>query len=250
LRSEWFIFPSAFLFILLLPLSVFGAHPLITDDTGTQGKGKAQLELNTEFGHDEEEGEETDFFELDSILSYGVSDPVDIVLTIPFAHINADDAESGFGDLAVEVKWRFYEKENFSLAVKPVLAIPTGDDERGLGAGRINCGLVLIATLEMAPFAFHANAGYLRAENTSEEREDIWSGSVASMYAWRDNLTIVGNIGVERNPEKGASNHPAFILGGLIYSVRENLDLDIGVKTGLNEAETDYSLLAGMARRF
>jgi len=34
--------------ITLLTAGVaFGAHPLITDDTGTQGKGKFQLEVNS-----------------------------------------------------------------------------------------------------------------------------------------------------------------------------------------------------------
>ncbi len=34
--------------------AAFAAHPLITDDTGTQGKGKFQVEVNSEFGYDKE----------------------------------------------------------------------------------------------------------------------------------------------------------------------------------------------------
>ena len=37
--------------------TVFAAHPLITDDTGTQGKGKFQLEVNGEYAHEDEDGE-------------------------------------------------------------------------------------------------------------------------------------------------------------------------------------------------
>ena len=40
------------------------------------------------------------------------------------------------------------------------------------------------------------------------------------------------------------------ILGGLIYSVSENFDLDFGVKFGLNKPETDFAILAGIALRF
>jgi hypothetical protein len=45
---------------------------------------------------------------------------------------------------------------------------------------------------------------------------------------------------MERNPEKTSDIHPAFILGGLIYAVSGNLDIDLGVKAGLNMTETDY----------
>lgn len=43
---------------------------------------------------------------------------------------------------------------------------------------------------------------------------------------------------------------PAFILGGLIYSISKNLDIDFGIKGGLNKPETDYAILAGIAWRF
>jgi hypothetical protein len=42
----------------------------------------------------------------------------------------------------------------------------------------------------------------------------------------------------------------AFVLGGLIYSLSENLDLDLGVKGGLTHTETDIAIMAGLAWRF
>lgn len=65
-----------------------------------------------------------------------------------------------------------------------------------------------------------------------------------------ENLKAVGNIGIERNPDKGSKTDPAFILAGLIYSLSKDLDIDVGVKAGLNEAESDYTILAGLTWRF
>lgn len=48
----------------------------------------------------------------------------------------------------------------------------------------------------------------------------------------------------------GARMHPAFVVGGLIYSVTENFDFDLGIKSGLNDAEPNTALLLGVARRF
>lgn len=48
-----FVF-SLFTFHYILSSASFAAHPHITDDTGTQGKGKFQLEVNSEFAYDKE----------------------------------------------------------------------------------------------------------------------------------------------------------------------------------------------------
>ena len=46
-----------FVLLLIAACPSWAAHPLITDDTGTQGKGKYQLELNGQYDWDEEEVE-------------------------------------------------------------------------------------------------------------------------------------------------------------------------------------------------
>jgi hypothetical protein len=60
----------------------------------------------------------------------------------------------------------------------------------------------------------------------------------------------VANAGCEKTADKESKINPAFILGGIIYSPVEYLDLDIGYKHGLNSPETDYTLLAGLTVRF
>jgi long-subunit fatty acid transport protein len=98
--------------------------------------------------------------------------------------------------------------------------------------------------------AFHLNLGYKRNENTVDEREDIWHASLAGEYKVMKNLKLVADIGAERNTDKSSDTNPAFILGGFIYTIRENVDIDFGVKAGLNKAEADITYLAGMALRF
>ncbi len=40
------------------------------------------------------------------------------------------------------------------------------------------------------------------------------------------------------------------MLGGLVYAVNDNLDLDIGIKNALNSAEADRTYLFGITFRF
>jgi len=241
--------------ILSCATAAFAAHPLITDDAGTMGAGKGQLEMNGEYGHDKEDGVTSTKTEGAAILSFGLSDTVDLVVGLPYQHLRVKEPdatmhENGISDTAIEVKWRFYEHDDLSLAIKPGLTLATGDDEKGLGAGKTNYSLFFIASQEMAPWAFHLNLGYIRHENTLDEAKDIWHASLASSLALTEDLHAVANIGIEKNPVKLTDTDPAFFLVGLIYSLSEHVDLDCGVKYGLNASETDYTLLAGLTWKF
>ena len=130
--------------------------------------------------------------------------------------------------------------------MKPGLTLPTGDEDKGLGAGKSGYGAFLICSLDRSPFMVHTNIGYFRNQNKSGERENLWYASLASDYAVNDALTAVANICLETNPDPETDTPPAFLLGGLIYSVNDTIDIDGGVKFGLNKYEADYSFLAGM----
>ncbi|KAF0144915.1 MAG: hypothetical protein FD156_1486 [Nitrospirae bacterium] len=265
----------AIVVVLLWSGLAFAAHPLISDDTGTQGKGKFQLEVNSEFTYEKERQYKADEDkwetkketggELATILSYGITDNVDVVLGLPYQWkktridnvVTTDKTEQGDGisDMSLEVKWRFYEKDGLSFAMKPGLILPTGNENKGLGNGRDSYAFTFITTKEMEPLAFHLNLAYAHSEYKLQEdkeanRRDIWHASLASEVEAVKNLRVVANIGMERNLDKTSNTHPAFILGGLIYSILENFDVDFGIKGGLNKPETDYSILAGIAWRF
>jgi hypothetical protein len=245
--------------------SSYAAHPLITDDTGTQGKGKFLFELNGQASYDrrdsvddpgakrEVKSRET---ELKANFTYGVMENVDVILGLPYQwkkmeinDVTISDV-NGVADISFEVKWRIYEKDGLSVALKPGLTLPTGDKDKDLGTGRATGSLFFIATKELNPLTFHCNLGYKRNENQLEQREDIWHASLAGEYKVIQNLRLVANIGAERNTDPSSNTHPAFLLGGVIYSIRENLDFDFGIKIGLNETEKDFAFLGGIALRF
>ncbi|MCL5023954.1 MAG: transporter [Nitrospirae bacterium] len=252
--APWAFYVSLFA-LLLSTANGFAAIPLITDDTGTQGKGKFQLELFGEYGHDKEERITIKNSNVASTLTYGIIDPVDIIVSIPYQFWRSEDPQSmtkgdGISDIAIESKWRFYEKEGLSIALKPGFTIPTGDEEKGLGAGRATYCLYFVASREMNPWAFHLNLAYIRNENKEDERKDIWHASLASAVDVMKNLKLAVDTGVESNPDSLSSTPAAYILGGVIYSLRENLDIGLGLKSGLTKAETDIAVRGGITWRF
>lgn len=235
--------------LLLWSGSALAAHPLITDDTGTQGRGKFQLEVNGEYADDNG----NTVTELAVTVSAGITEKLDLVVGMPYQFLrtevenSAGKTDSGISDASVEMKWRLYEKDGLSFALKPGVAFPTGNDNKGLGDGSASYSLFFITTKEMEFINIHFNLGYIKNRT---ELQDILHYSIAGEYRPMKDLRIVANIGGETNPEKQSNVHPLFILGGLIYSLTENIDMDFGIKTGLNKAEADYAMLVGLAYRF
>ena len=89
------------LFAILAVLTFAGialaVHPLITDDTGTQGQGKFQLETNYEYDHDSADGVMTNVHQLQTTLTYGVSPTLMRTSTgIYYVDLDADTAGQWF----------------------------------------------------------------------------------------------------------------------------------------------------------
>jgi len=243
----------------------YAAHPLFTDDTGTQGKGKFLFELNGQASYDRMDSVDdtganirikSRESEIKAALTYGVMEHVDVILGVPYQWKKTEESNvttsdvNGIADMSLEIKLRFYEIDGLSFALKPGLTLPIGDKDKDLGTGRVTGSLYCIATKEISPWAFHLNLGYKRNENQLEQREDIWHASLAGEYKVIQSLKFVANIGAERNTDPSSNTNPAYILGGFIYSIKENLDVDFGVKIGLNETEKDVAFLGGIALRF
>jgi len=252
---QWVAVLGSWFLALVSTTNLWAMHPLITDDTGTQGRGKFQLEVNGEYGQDKDNGATAKTYPAAATLSYGLSDPMDLMLTLPYLHQRKETSEAvvhegGLSDLSLEMKWRFYKKEGISLALKPGLSLPTGNSDKGRGAGKTTYRLFFIASREGKPWAFHLNLGYIRNENKNEERENLWQASVAATVEVVKDLKIAGNIGIESPTDRAETTPPVFLLGGVIYSLSDRFDLDLGIKGGMTPTETDFSILAGLTWRF
>ncbi len=235
----------------------FAAMPLVTDDTGTQGKGGLQLETGLERQRATVAGTTTTAWLSAAALTFGLGDRVDLVAGVPWTLQTVEAAgrsvsDNGIGDLALQLKWRFAELEEgrFSIAVKPCITIPAGNEEQGFGTGKVTAGALLIATHRGALGALHLNLGYTRNSYRIEaqeaaSRKAIWHASVAGELQVSGTLRAIADSGLDTNRDSGKGTHPAYLLGGVIYSPSERLDLDLGVKGGLNDAQPATSLLAG-----
>lgn len=248
---------AAMLFALSFAAEPIRAHhPLTTEDTGTQGKGGFQLELVTERGVEDEDGVEETATEYAAVLSYGVSDSVDVMVGVPYSRVEVEaggnsTSVSGVGDASLDAKWRFYEKDKLSLAFKGGATFTTGDEDEGLGSEEMSYNLSAVATLEGDPWTLHAQAGWVRNKNDIDERENLFHISAAAVYGYSDSLHLAVDVAATQNPDRASGDHlHTSVVLGAIYSPSQNIALDLGYKHGLVDAETDSTVLAGFTCQF
>jgi hypothetical protein len=242
----------------------FAAHPLATDDTGTQGTMKFQVETSAEFAWDKEARQgittKSSYQTLNATVTAGVLDALDLALSYPYTwqKIQTDSVtsldNSGLNDLTVALKLRFLELGPASFAIKPSITFPTGNRERSLGVGRAAYGVTLISTVEFKPVAVHANFGYTNQKYTDADsnglREHLWNLSLAGSVEIIQGLQLVTEIVTASNPDRRSNIWPIFMSCGMIYSIIDNLDLSLGAKVGLTDPATDMALLTGITFKF
>jgi hypothetical protein len=264
MSNKTFLSFTASLFSILLfsTAPAFGAHPLLTDDTITQGKGKTQIEMSYEYDSDNDNGTQKQTGKPKVQLTYGILDPLDVILEIPYLFVQQTQGgistdNNGISDITLLLKWRFYgEKEKgLQFAIKPSITFPTGNEEKGLGNGRGAYGITFISSYEREEWITSINLGYqynqygLQSDQNAYQ-QNIWSASLSGQYEIFEKLWLVGEVGMQRNQDVTSETPPAYINAGFIYELTKSVDLDIGYRYGLNQPATDYSIAGAVTVRF
>jgi hypothetical protein len=194
--------------------SALAYHPLVTDDTGTEGQGNVLLELNNEHRIDGE-------FIFEPILNIGIIDSLDLVIST-----NITNLESAT-DPSLEFKWRFFEEDIFSFAIKPIISIPVQDE--------FDFALSFIASQQIGRVLFHENIEYGRSKELL-----LSAAADITITNW---LKTVVDFGSE-----DLTNKDYFVLGGLIFPLLDNkLLLDVAVKYSRSSGT---AILTGIAVGF
>lgn len=225
----------------------FAAHPLVSEDTGTQGIGGNQLEVNTDWLKDEGIKSRASTV----TLTRGIQDNLDIFLNAPYAV----SEPNGFNDVSIGFKWRFLEADGLSLGLKPEYRIASGDQEKGLGDGRSGEALTFMVQYEWGPMIWLFNIASERHRFSNpikqqENRRYINKSSIAMLYELNEEWLVLVDSGVKSHQTKAEKADPQFAVLGLIHHFNDDLDLDIGYKKSLRHTENDRQIGVGITYRF
>jgi len=126
--------------VMASSLPARAGFPFNTDDPGTQGTGKIELDLFVQYSR----------FATGSSgsmpgvsFAYGVTDNFDVTLGVPIAmaQTNGVGTKLGIGDASTGFKWRLIDEDTNgwvpSFAIAPTVFWPSGSQARGTGLGYI-----------------------------------------------------------------------------------------------------------------
>ena len=224
-------------------------HPLISEDTAFLGTDVRQAEIG--FEHTEDKGGADVYSNaLSAEFSYGFMDDIDLLISAPWQGWSSQGlSESGLGDVRLEVKFAAGRAGDWTIAMKPGMSLPAGDEAKSLGAGKGGFWFYSIPGRRAGPWQFYLNGGYMYNRNSLDEERDILKASGAVLLEVFPKAMLSADLAIETNTDKAAVSHPVSSVFGAIWSPHDYLDLDIGVRLGLNKPADDIALLAGFTLR-
>jgi hypothetical protein len=243
---------------LLLPVAVPGllfahaaahaAHPLQTEDTGTQGTAKVEIEN----GFSRARFDATTLAVYQPQLSLGVATTVDAIVQPAVERLQAQGQPTvaGLGDTNLDGKWRFRDQDPWSLAIRAGLLLPTGKTGLSLLHGEVSGHALLVASWHDGPSTVHANLGLTREPRAPGTRLTVAHLSAAVMQAVGDRLILAADGGIDQDPAAARKAWRGSALAGVIWTARPGLDLDVGYRRNFNAPSLDRQWLAGLTYRF
>jgi hypothetical protein len=233
--------------LLLSAPPVRAGHPMLSEDTGTQGARNFELEL----GYDWSRLDGAHFFLFQPQLSYGTSAALDLIVQPSWLRNTAPSGNltEGLGDTNLDFKWRFFGAAPLTLGIRAGLELPTAQNGLGLPPGRLGAHGILVATIDAAPWSFDLNAGYSRVSYFATARSDLMHFSAAAQYTVNAHLVLLIDTSVDSDPDPTQPTAMGVALAGAIYTVHPGLDLDVGCRIRLDSGAPAQQWLLGITYR-
>jgi hypothetical protein len=178
-------------------------------------------------------------------VNYGAAPDLQLHVIAPMAFVAPRGAptEYGYGDTEVGVKWRFVHEGKYTpqVGIFPLLEIPTGDHDRGLGNGSTQVYLPLWIQKSVGDWQSYGGAGYW--VHPGDGNRNWW------FFGWQvqrhlvDALTIGGEIFHMTSQVDGGSAETRFNVGAQI-DLTDVHHLLLSAGRGLTGSNTFQSYVA------
>lgn len=177
-------------------------------------------------------------------------------VTVPFLQIDGpatvtDDGEvgsgganrmvSGIGDVSLSTTYTFsWKPEKLYLDLMGRVRLPTGDDDRGLGSGEVDYGLMAILNKDFEGFGVNVKGGRrFLGSSVARDREDGWlAGGGVSVELSKE--TEIGASFDWREAAFDTSPDPTDIDLYVRHNLTEDLRLNVYILAGLSDGSPDF----------
>jgi len=191
------LFATMIVFLMCLaafpPPVSWAGPPFVTDDPEPVEYQHGEFYIASQYANNKDGREGTlPHFE----VNYGIIPDVQLHLLVPFAyvHTNGGPTAYGLGDTEIGAKFRFIPESETTPQVGtfPIVHLPTGDSDRGLGGGHVPAFLPLWVQKSWGPWTTYGGGGYWI--NPGEGSRDFWQLGWLAQRKITGSLTIGAEI--------------------------------------------------------
>lgn len=200
-------------FFLLMTCTVFAGPPFVTDDPVPTDYQHWEVDFFSTYNRtDDSTGGALPALEVD----YGLLPDLQLHLITPAAYgrETGGHAEYGYGDTEIGAKYRFIHEKNWvpDVAIFPLVELPTGDEQRGLGNGKAQIFIPVWLQKTFGPWTTFGGGGFWH--NPGDENRDFWLVGWELQRDFGKHLTVGGELYHATSSASGENGHTAFNLGG------------------------------------
>ncbi len=231
-------------------------RPFRTEDAGISPIGFFAVETGNEFRKNNDGKDNVTTF----ALTFGLLDWIETEIDVALLILRPDSGKNGFGfgDTVILTKFKIlgekgvlYDNDLFpEMVIRPSVLIPTGDEDKGLGTGKIQPGLLLVLEKNFWKVGGRANIGYFASNDPTfdENFEDqFFYGVQIDFPLFIERLRLGTELTGQFGENVGA---PLFSLTGFIFNITDNIVFDAGVELGLKDAASAVTAIVGITFGF
>ena len=188
-------------------------------------------------------------------VNYGAAPNLQLHAIVPLAfdRPSAGPTATGLGDVELGVKYRLFEPMEGDwrpqVAVFPLVELPTGDDTKGLGAGKTRVYAPVWLQKAFGKWTTYGGGGYW--VNPGAGNQNYWYAGWLVQRQVTDKLAVGAEVFHQTADSIGGRQSSGF-NGGAIYDINEHYHLLISAGRGLTNARAsnDVSYYAAIQHTF
>lgn len=166
-----------------------------------------------------------------------------IVAPVAFDGPARGPAMFSYGDTELGFKYRFIKEAKDSarpqVGVFPLIELPTGDEDRGLGTGHVSVYLPIWVQKSFGDWTTYGGGGYWLNQDKRRGDKNYWYGGWLLQRKISERLTLGGEVFYQTANRVDGANAAGFNLGG-VYDIDGHNHLLFSAGRGFqNASETN-----------
>ncbi len=243
---------KAFLVTLLLLIqaaAAFAGPPFRTDDPVPNDYHHGEIYLFSTGTHDAGGtsglGPAVEF-------NYGILPDTQFHIIAPMAYDAPKEEAShfGYGDTEVGIKYRFVDETDVlpMIGIFPLVEIPTGDEDKGLGNGKAQYFFPLWLQKDFGRWTTYGGGGYWI--NPGPGNRNYWFSGILIQYSFSDTFYLGGELFHQTADMVDGEDSSGFNFGGSLPLV-SNYQLLFSAGRGLTDTSSNrFSYYVALYRTF